>query len=33
LVPFFEFEGHPPIDIQAALPALQRANDWRDPVT
>jgi hypothetical protein len=31
-VPFFEFEVTPVIDIQAAVPALQRAVDWRDSV-
>jgi Domain of unknown function (DUF3303) len=32
-VPFFEFEVTPVMDIQAALPALQRAQDWRDSVS
>lgn len=32
-VPFFEFEVTPVMDIQAAVPALQRARDWRDSVS
>jgi uncharacterized protein DUF3303 len=32
-VPFFEFEVTPVMDIQAAVPALQRAQDWRDSVS
>jgi hypothetical protein len=32
-VPFFEFELTPVMDIEAAVPALQRANDWRDSVS
>ena len=31
--PFFEFEITPIMDIQAAVPALQRAYDWRDSVS
>jgi hypothetical protein len=31
--PFFEFEVTPVMDIQAAVPALQRAQDWRDSVS
>jgi hypothetical protein len=32
-VPFFEFEVTPVMDIQAAVPALQRAQEWRDSVS
>jgi len=32
-VPFFEFEVTPVMDIEAAVPALQRAQDWRDSVS
>jgi hypothetical protein len=31
-VPFFEVEVTPVMDIQAAVPALQRAYDWRDSI-
>jgi hypothetical protein len=31
-VPFFDFEVTPVMDIQAAVPALQRAYDWRDSI-
>ena len=30
--PFFEFDVTPVMPIEDALPALQRANDWRDSV-
>ena len=32
-VPFFEFEVTPVMDIQAAVPALQRAQEWRASVS
>jgi len=32
-VPFFDFEVTPIMDIQAAVPALQRAYGWRDSVS
>ena len=32
-VPFLDFEVTPVMDIQAAVPAFQRAYDWRDSVS
>ncbi len=32
-VPFFEFDVMPVIDIQAAVPLLQRVYGWRDSIS